>query len=490
MPHFPVRSRAGATRRMIAFAAVLVPALAFAPLPAIHAATITVDTLADSDTADGECSLREAIVAANDDTAHQGCAAGNGDDRVEFSVTGAIVLGSDLPVITKTLTLAGPPVLPPAAPEVILNGSGHRMLVLNGSPNGRTLTLSHLNVRNGFNPDPGGCVTVRSSDHLEIHDSRIQGCESGDVGGGIYGDDAASMRIFRSIVRNNVANSGGAALYLLGEGYVPPPPFSATAGAEPTAFFEMEDSTVSGNEAPGETAGGGVVLGYANGSIRRSTVSGNESGDACAGLMQIYGVVTVDGLTSTSNTADTNADDTGELGGGLCVVGDAFYPATMVLRNSVVGNNFAGAIPSDVYAGTSSALLSDGYNLIGVRDGAAAFFAVGAPNGNDDWVGSRAAPVLAGLGLLAANGGPTDTHAPSPGSLLVDHGDCPDDLRDQRGFGNAANNRRPVDNALVPDSSDGCDIGAYEADATELGFPIFSDGFESNGTGAWSEVTP
>lgn len=31
--------------------------------------------------------------------------------------------------------------------------------------------------------------------------------------------------------------------------------------------------------------------------------------------------------------------------------------------------------------------------------------------------------VAAGLGALADNGGPTDTHLPGPGSLLIDAGD-------------------------------------------------------------------
>ena len=40
----------------------------------IHAAgPITVTTAADSDVADSDCSLREAIVAANTDAAYNGC---------------------------------------------------------------------------------------------------------------------------------------------------------------------------------------------------------------------------------------------------------------------------------------------------------------------------------------------------------------------------------------------------------------------------------
>src|SRR5947209_2087172 len=46
------------------------------------AATITVTTTADELTNDGNCSLREALEAANHDTAVDGCAKGAGNDTV------------------------------------------------------------------------------------------------------------------------------------------------------------------------------------------------------------------------------------------------------------------------------------------------------------------------------------------------------------------------------------------------------------------------
>ena len=49
--------------------------------PAI-AATITVNTSADELTNNGNCSLREALEAANNDTAVDGCAKGSGADTV------------------------------------------------------------------------------------------------------------------------------------------------------------------------------------------------------------------------------------------------------------------------------------------------------------------------------------------------------------------------------------------------------------------------
>ena len=75
---------------------VFTPAAASAGLAAPEATTILVNTLADELNANGNCSLREAIRAANLDQAVDACAAGNGADT--------IVLQNG---VTYTLTRAG-----------------------------------------------------------------------------------------------------------------------------------------------------------------------------------------------------------------------------------------------------------------------------------------------------------------------------------------------------------------------------------------------
>src|SRR6266571_5278712 len=50
--------------------------------PAHAATTITVNTTADELISDGNCSLREAIQAANTDTAVDACPAGSGADTI------------------------------------------------------------------------------------------------------------------------------------------------------------------------------------------------------------------------------------------------------------------------------------------------------------------------------------------------------------------------------------------------------------------------
>lgn len=71
--------------------------------------TITVNSTADDEDDDGECTLREAITSANNDaesgTSDGECLAGSGEDTIEFDIAGAgphtiSPSGSDLPPIT------------------------------------------------------------------------------------------------------------------------------------------------------------------------------------------------------------------------------------------------------------------------------------------------------------------------------------------------------------------------------------------------------
>src|SRR5260370_42526700 len=77
---------------------------------AAHATTYVVNTLGDTSGA-GNCSLRDAINAANGTpTSGSTCAtAGTGSDSIQFIVNGAISLGSPLPSVTDSnLTISGP----------------------------------------------------------------------------------------------------------------------------------------------------------------------------------------------------------------------------------------------------------------------------------------------------------------------------------------------------------------------------------------------
>jgi len=74
---------------------LLVTAGIVSSAPALYSATLTVSTTSES----GSGSLRQAILDAN---------AMPGDDTVEITATGTIVLSSPLPQITDNVVLNGP----------------------------------------------------------------------------------------------------------------------------------------------------------------------------------------------------------------------------------------------------------------------------------------------------------------------------------------------------------------------------------------------
>src|SRR5687767_2794880 len=82
--------------------------------PRMMLSTITVTSLADNLDADGQVTLREAIVAANSNTSVDGSTAGSGADEILFSSPlftqgpGTITLGLGELQITDDLTITGP----------------------------------------------------------------------------------------------------------------------------------------------------------------------------------------------------------------------------------------------------------------------------------------------------------------------------------------------------------------------------------------------
>ncbi len=111
--------------------ALLIVLLAVVALPVTpaRAATLEVTSIVDAVAVNGICTLREAIVNANNDAAtNADCLAGTGNDTITFNIAIAsptITLGSVLPAITDGdgLTIDGTN-LNAAGGEVTLSGAG------------------------------------------------------------------------------------------------------------------------------------------------------------------------------------------------------------------------------------------------------------------------------------------------------------------------------------------------------------------------------
>ena len=456
---------------------------------ALPAATITVDTTVDDDLGDGECALREAILAANTDLPHNDCPAGSGPDRIVFTLAKGetIALASALPTITDTLLVRGP-----GADLLTIDGVDlYPILSFDPPTLGRWLGVEEVTLTRGL-AGVGGGASIATGQNGRFLRVVFFANRASIGGGGLYidGDDTASSRFELSecwFRENESLGSQG------GGGVV-----ATEAGLE----VRVDRTTFSGNRASGANgSGGGCKVNRANVRIERSTFSANEATDY-GGAIALFASGSAASLalldvTITANRANSDSDADGG-GGGIAALVDVAQTATLELANSILAANLgAGASPSpDLYllAGSPLTLTSSGFNLIGSHEGAESYFAAGTPNSDGDYVGTAAVPIAPQLLALADNGGFAPDHRPAivAGTPVIDKGFCTGSAADQRGYGDAVNHQRIVDTAFANGpGSDGCDIGAHERGGDPGADPaIFSDGFEWAHTLDWSTEVP
>src|SRR5205807_3664798 len=270
--------------------------------------------------------------------------------------------------LARNMTIDGPD---PATQHVTITGNNaSRVFGLNS---GKTATIRDLTILGGLGINGGGVYNDHGT--LTLLNLTISG-NTASIGGGVTNDAAtsgsASLTITNSTITGNTANSGGD-----GGGVY-------NAGAGGSATLTINNSTISGNNATGN--GGGV------------------SSDGTGGAA----VITTTNATITNNHSDSDDSSAGD-GGGLNL-----SAGTYKLRNTIVAGNFKGTaspVASDIFGSVDTSANSSN-NLIGTG-GAGGLTAI---NGNLVGIASP------GLGPLASNGGPTQTHALLFGSPATEAG--------------------------------------------------------------------
>jgi uncharacterized repeat protein (TIGR01451 family)/CSLREA domain-containing protein len=377
---------------------------------------MVVDTLDDVVANDGWCSLREAIINANnnDQSGSVDCAAGQvGSDTILFDAGlagGTIVLnGSELPLVLESLVIEGPVSGDPAGITIDADHQS-RVLTVNGELEFemRDLTLTGGRVTGAA--IGGGAVHVTGADSVFERVLITGNASEGGNGGGVMVVNGSATLIDSEITVNTAKSGGG--LSSIGSTVV------------------LTGSTVTANHAT-DTGAGGLSLGSSDSTLVNSTVSGNTS-DAPSGA-----------------------------GGGIFVSsGDATLIHTTVAFNSTAGTTqdvFVRGVndnPGAVYLFNSLVVHAAGSQACGQSFSNSTIESAGSLS-TDSRCADAATPLEDfGLGALTDNGGPTNTHALSPGSVAINAaGSCLADYgvgADQRG------QKRPGLNTPA------CDVGAFE----------------------------
>jgi CSLREA domain-containing protein len=240
--------------------AVLIMLVAL-PVITAQAATITVNTKVDENNSDGDCSLREAILSANNDVSKDGCTAGGaGVDTVR------------VPAGTYNLTI------PPGATDRTTDGDidiGADMIIQGGGAGVTIISGGEAFGDRIFEIKPGATVT--------INDLTVTG-GAGSQGGAIL--NRGTLRLNRVAVNNNTATNAGGIMNLGG------------------SMLTIRNSTISNNTATNDAGGiqNGINFNSADLVIVNSTISGNTAaGDA--GAINNRGRLILNNVTITDNTA-------------------------------------------------------------------------------------------------------------------------------------------------------------------------------------------
>jgi len=326
---------------------------------------IVVDTLDDDGLIDGDCSLREAIAAANTNQYVDACPAGDDviTDTITFDVAGTITVTNQLSV-----TAGGSLVIDGGSSITVSGNNRARVFYINTDTE---ITLRSLTVSDGyvkFAEENGGgifnegtltLINSTLSDNRADHGSEAGICnflgeltiinstlssnstrEDGyGLGGGIF--NFGTLTIISSTLSGNSAYDGGGIYGASGMMTITSSSLSNNSVDDMgggiyigiSGTLTIASSAFSGNGA--NLAGGGIYISHGTLTITNSTLSDNRADyGSGAGIANQYGTLTIINSTLTGNIAD----DYAAWGGGILN-----YLGTLTITSSTLSGNSAGS---------------------------------------------------------------------------------------------------------------------------------------------------
>ena len=256
-----------------------------------YAANIEVTTTTDEDNSDGDCSLREAIIAANTDATRDACAAGNGTDTVT------------VPADFYSLSVAGQ--------NEDAASTGDLDII---DPDGLTISGAEARSTYVIADSPDRLFDIRPGASAEITGLTIFRGHA-DQGAGVRNYGTLTLRQMVLSSNEAVGPMGGISFAggIFGNG----------------GTLNIIDSTVSENSA---TFGsfGGVYQQGGTANITNTTISGNSTVGINSGVQAFSGAtVNIESSTIASNTST-------QPGGGIHANGNT---TTINVENSIVSGN-------------------------------------------------------------------------------------------------------------------------------------------------------
>ncbi len=354
----------------VAVTAALLPG----PLLAGTVSTITVDHLGDT-SAPEHCTLRDALAAARDAQVVAGCNAGsNGQDVIEFSVSGDIYLDENWLLVDSDVVISGP-----GSEQLTIHGpgSGATVLVYDLAANSHVddVVISGVGITAGSAQSGGGILAL--SGKLTLDDVHVFGNQVNSSnpefarGGGLHVilADGGELVIENSVISGNTATSTaspprsfGGGLNIVAEGVTRTEIRNTLFENNETNWrsgglhwnvsnssIELDEVTMTDNRAAQAYAAAGLYSQTAESQpaqeivITHSVFDNNELTAASGFGFAVHAFASFGTEILIEDSAFSNTQGAGHNGGGLGIqgLGTPAAPSSAIIRRSTFSGNRA-----------------------------------------------------------------------------------------------------------------------------------------------------